>query len=305
MKINCGLLTQMGLRSRRCEKNSNEEIVDMYTQKDKSKENGFTTNGQESRAVANAIGQKKSKSEDGFGVVDNRSNTIPQIKISNSANQFVDSKNRVSQGKFVNQMKVAAGFVPANPAMFRAGGTTINGTAGQIYDGESGFTDKDKVIANNETSGSLTYKTTTGKRNTSDVSQNGLFGPQDARVVAPEVDHIVPKADGGSNDYSNARVVSKGENTNQGTGRPSNAQRLIAVYQDLNVSIGSQSKWISKGTGFTVNNYERLNIDKLNPLLTFQGGNDGHTDYSSVKKTELNQIRTIPTNQTKNDITIK
>lgn len=50
----------------------------MYAQVEKPKENSFPTKRQESRAVANAVTQKKSNVKQGFGFVDNRPESIIQ-----------------------------------------------------------------------------------------------------------------------------------------------------------------------------------------------------------------------------------
>ncbi len=53
----------------------------MYAQVEKQKENSFPTNRQESRAVANSTGLKKSKGKEGFGFVDNRPEAVAQRKL--------------------------------------------------------------------------------------------------------------------------------------------------------------------------------------------------------------------------------
>lgn len=71
----------------------------MYTQVNKSKQNSFPTNNrQESRAVANSVGQKKCSGKQGFGFVDNRPKAIAQTKIrilgNNHFSRSIQRENR-------------------------------------------------------------------------------------------------------------------------------------------------------------------------------------------------------------------
>lgn len=60
----------------------------MYERVEKSKENSFPTKRQESRAVANAVSQKRSGSESTFHFVDNRPEVIVQRKQQEMANSY-------------------------------------------------------------------------------------------------------------------------------------------------------------------------------------------------------------------------
>jgi len=53
----------------------------MYTPLNKSKENSFPTTMQESRAIANSVGQRKNNVMQGLGFVDNRPEAIVQRKL--------------------------------------------------------------------------------------------------------------------------------------------------------------------------------------------------------------------------------
>src|SRR5205807_2020181 len=56
--------------------------------------------------------------------------------------------------------------------------------------------------------------------NASDASKKQLLNPIEAAKIRPEIDHIVPKKEGGSNDERNARVLSQRENISPTTVRP-------------------------------------------------------------------------------------
>lgn len=218
-----------------------------------------------------------------------------------------------SRGKFINsfednrprkviQRVVAAGFVPSIPDAFRKF-TQIYGDKSHIYRGGERFYHVDKVINQNRVPGNITFTSASGSHNISDGSGNDLFYPTDARVFTPEVDHIVPQSEGGANDLSNARVLSKDENTSAWVTRPANNQREIRVYSKLNVNTASDGKY--GGLGFSKNCHDGLNVAELNALLDFQGQACTHADYSSIGKTHLNAITAIPNGKnTKNGIEV-
>ncbi|QOJ22634.1 MAG: hypothetical protein HRU78_02395 [Gammaproteobacteria bacterium] len=54
--------------------------------------------------------------------------------------------------------------------------------------------------------------------------------------IEPEIDHIVKREDGGANDYGNARVLSKSNNTNGNPTRPSRANQILRLYQNITLS---------------------------------------------------------------------
>jgi hypothetical protein len=61
----------------------------MYTPVNKSKENSFPTNMQESRAVANSVAQKKNNGKQSFGFIDNRPKATAQMKLTKMINSRV------------------------------------------------------------------------------------------------------------------------------------------------------------------------------------------------------------------------
>ena len=67
----------------------------------------------------------------------------------------------------------------------------------------------------------------------SDDDRSALISRANATLVAPEIDHIVPRASKGSNDMLNARVLSKGQNNAPGTARPTEgADEIRALWYE-------------------------------------------------------------------------
>ena len=81
----------------------------------------------------------------------------------------------------------------------------------------------------------------------SDDSGDTLLTPGDASDIYPEVDHIVPVADMGANDWKNARILSKRENNNGAPARPGVGARTLRTYQDLDIRSGTGDHDVSAG----------------------------------------------------------
>ncbi|MBQ4845277.1 HNH endonuclease [Pseudoalteromonas sp. MMG005] len=260
----------------------------MYEQMEKSKENKRIF-------VANSVVQKKR-----IDKKDRKCNGIQQSSgVAMMSNRYaLDSTDTV-----IIQRALRVGFVPATPGNFRGAHTTIFGIAGTAYDGGKGFTNKNAVINNNSQAGTLTVSNTDNAYNISDASNTALFNPTTARDVAPEVDHIVEKSEGGANDLSNARVVSKGENTDNTPLRPTNAQKRLALYEDLNVDVLATSTRMDAGTTYNFNSYDRLSVADINMLRAHKGLGTV-ANQAAVTKTVYNKMRGITKNVTKNDIRV-
>lgn len=133
----------------------------------------------------------------------------------------------------------------------------------------------------------------------SDVGMGPLLPADEAVKVAPEVDHIVPRAEGGSNSLNNARVLSKKQNNDPATARPANtlAQTAVRVYNDYKVTEG--------GVTTKYNDGDRLpNLGAINQFYEyatgFTLGNIGALD-----RTEMERIVSKPINKTRNGIKIQ
>ena len=69
----------------------------------------------------------------------------------------------------------------------------------------------------------------------SDHSEKSLLDRTSASDLDPEIDHIVPVADHGSNSYSNARVLSKSENNNDDANRPGDDDIVIRAHHAIRI----------------------------------------------------------------------
>jgi len=111
------------------------------------------------------------------------------------------------------------GWVPSNPGKWRAT-TTIAGNTPATKGG--GAFVCGTVEANNIVQAGTAAKKVTipAKHMLSDVSGAHMPTYQQARDLTPECDHIVETQEGGANDYTNARMITKAENNVPGTPRP-------------------------------------------------------------------------------------
>jgi hypothetical protein len=161
------------------------------------------------------------------------------------------------------QMK-RVGYVPSAPGTFR-GTTTLayNGTGvphgGKDFNG----TQTDAVRTNNNAGVGSTLLTvnSTAAHNKSDIGGAALMNRDHVSQVTPEVDHIVPKAEGGANDYHNARVLSKTQNTGGGglMARPNAGQKTLRAYEDITIGpTNGMASIISAGDAIDANDSDNL-----------------------------------------------
>jgi len=134
------------------------------------------------------------------------------------------------------QMK-RLGYVPAIPGHFRAT-TTIGYNASGVPNHDKAFNNSQRpnIYANNiANGGGAAPVLPAGIHPRSDVGGTALLDRSIVSPIEPEIDHIVPRADGGANDFDNARVISKTENTNGNVPRPSAAGRALRAYEAFSI----------------------------------------------------------------------
>ncbi|MDO1529998.1 DUF4157 domain-containing protein [Fulvimonas sp. R45] len=132
--------------------------------------------------------------------------------------------------------KVDVGYVPAVPGAFRTTTTIALLTGTPASDKPFSNTQRPLIYANNiANGGGAPPVIPAGNNPRDDVTNGGLLDRQIVTQVEPEIDHIVPRAEGGANDYSNARVLSKQNNVNA-MPRPNNAQKAFRLYEAINLS---------------------------------------------------------------------
>ncbi len=150
---------------------------------------------------------------------------------SNKSVQLAQSEKKVMQ-------MVNVGFIPTNPAIFRRT-TTIVGSIGTTMAGNKAFNNSQRpyIYANNVNNGGGNAPVVgPGQHPTDDWDNGALIDRNVVTPIEPEIDHIVKREDGGANDYGNARVLSKSNNTNGNPTRPSRANQILRLYQNITLS---------------------------------------------------------------------
>lgn len=117
------------------------------------------------------------------------------------------------------------GWVPSQPNTYRTTTTLVGSTAATsgnaVFGNRRYNVEADNVAQAGAGVGAVALP---ANHMVSDV--NGAAGAIDlptyvqAREISPECDHIVMDSEFGSNDYANARMITKGQNTNGATPRP-------------------------------------------------------------------------------------
>lgn len=133
--------------------------------------------------------------------------------------------------------RIAVGYAPTNPGNYR-NFTQLNGLEGSPA--------SDKPFHNGQRANILTNNVNKGGGNApligpgqhpiDDTSGGRLLDRTMATNYDPEIDHIVPRSEGGANDYNNARVISKANNLGGGVARPNNTQRVLRLYENITLS---------------------------------------------------------------------
>jgi len=148
----------------------------------------------------------------------------------------IDAGNFSGSSQAVQMKRL--GYVPANPGNFR--GTTTIG-----YADDSGTPSRDKPFNNSQRPHVYTNNVANGGgaapvllggiHPRSDVGGTALLDRSIATPIEPEIDHVVPRASGGANDFDNARVISKAQNTIGNVPRPSAAGRALRAYEAFSI----------------------------------------------------------------------
>lgn len=165
------------------------------------------------------------------------------------------------------QMK-RVGHTPIVPGAFR-GTTTIGYDGTGVPQGGKAFNGVQTANVrtdNFNNGGGAAPVIAPGNHNVSDVGGGGLIERNMVSQLEPEVDHIVPVASGGANDFDNARVLSKTQNAPGAFGipRPNAAQRSLRAYEDF--TVGPTGGLIS-----IVSNGDIMNANDAAGLATYAG----------------------------------
>ena len=130
---------------------------------------------------------------------------------------------------------IRAGFVPSNPNAWRkTTRLTTNANLGGIDGGNSFSAAQSEDVRDNNTGRAPNVALNLNATLADDADNTALLPRDVASQRAPEIDHIVPRAQWGANDSRNARVLSKDNNTGP-VGRPrlQQGEVRIAVYEDI------------------------------------------------------------------------
>jgi hypothetical protein len=253
----------------------------MYEQVKKPKKN-------KSRAIPNSVAQKKGNGQQGF--VDNRE----KVNIHNSTKG--DSK---SGGKNIIQRYIRAGYIP-NDGPF--GLDYTNAYNVQHPDGKTDFSQPRKVDEVNKNYAVAHPPAFTAiSPQISDSSGTGLVYIDDSSKLTPEVDHIVERRYGGSNDLRNARVVSKKENNDGAPARSAsydivsgNTVEMVEVKYDQ-----PNNKYDETGNSHSIDNKNVISDTGLKYLLAVNQKHDATSaDVTAFNYSlgHLNLIRGLNTN---------
>lgn len=135
------------------------------------------------------------------------------------------------------QFAIKAGLIPHAPDNHRlvTTGLSVNANLGSL-DGNKAFNNTQRAAIVNHNDAQVPMLTTSNEDRPlkDDVDTTALLHPQRSKQLAPEIDHVVPRAQHGANDVRNARVVSKDNNLNAGN-RPDEDNSNVAVYEPVTV----------------------------------------------------------------------
>jgi hypothetical protein len=188
------------------------------------------------------------------------------------------------------QMQINLGWVPTVPANWRKISTKTGKTA--ATDGFGKFGDKKGPLETNNIAQALAGHKNDAKllrvqvpKKTypiSDASEDPLFTYDKAKQFAPETDHIVKRAHGGSNDYENARLLSKAENNDaavthakpEAFGGPA-GETSLRIYTPLKIDVAAAHvAWFASANPSNLATGDALNLDQARALSIWSGQAD-------------------------------
>ncbi|WP_292996413.1 DUF4157 domain-containing protein [Nitrosomonas sp.] len=155
------------------------------------------------------------------------------------------------------QRIIHIGREPANPNAYRTI-TTINGSTPFHYGGGP-MNIAAGVYNNNRQNAGVPVVPVATVDGKSDHSSNSLLDRTWASNQTPEIDHIVPVLNYGSNSYNNARVLSKTENNNGVAARPGGgAINTIAHHRIQITDAGGYNHTVAQGGALDGNDLARV-----------------------------------------------
>lgn len=200
------------------------------------------------------------------------------------------------QGKYPVQ-RIVVGYVPTNPATFRTTTTIAYDGAGVPAPNKAfNNTQRPQIYANNLLHGGGAAPVVVGVNHaTEDIVPSAALMNRDAvSDIEPEVDHIVPQAQGGVNDNDNARILSKTHNTDGSASRPTNVQKSLRVYENVTIDDYPDS------TNYSDGNF--LHPSDIGALCDYANVSPGN--MSNISNADLAMIGAAPKGNTNKGITV-
>lgn len=199
--------------------------------------NSYTAN--KNQPVADAASKKHTGNQSANKFEDKRPEAVVQSKFQEMADNSAVGKNLTNFNNSVApiQRRIHVGNQPVNPDNWRSA-TRITGSNPAHYGGgrfgiHAGVYNDNAANAPGAIAAAM--PALGAGNNISDSSNSELLDRVDASDYTPEVDHIVEAQHFGSNSYSNARVLSKTENTNGVPARPVGAAIHTVAHHRIRI----------------------------------------------------------------------
>jgi hypothetical protein len=207
------------------------------------------------------IAQRKEDDEDKY------KNAV-QKKSNETGFTDVKSFSNISVSPVVQRI-IHIGREPVNPAAHRTRTTKVGSTPNHYGGGPMNITAG--IYTSNKAAGQAGATAVPAAQSdyVSDFSDQILLNRNWASQYEPQIDHIVPVADNGSNSYSNARVLSTSENNSAivDAARPKTLGVDVATTAHHKINI----KNAATGYNNTVNQGAQLNAADEAEITTFGG----------------------------------
>jgi hypothetical protein len=206
--------------------------------------------------------------------------------------------------------RINVGYIPTNAGQYRTV-TNLGGYSGDTVRGDKAFnnTQRGYVYGNNIANGgnNRAMPVPQGGIPGNDSTQNGagLMNREWASLYEPEVDHIVPRADGGANDYRNARIISKNNNTNGQMNRPNRNEQDLKLYtgitvnkwtpqqQNTNQQNTNQQQVQFQLNSYTLNGGSTLNQNHLDDIMTYGIGHTQQNVSMNLGNNTISQLENL------------
>ncbi|RUL68508.1 DUF4157 domain-containing protein [Dyella choica] len=201
--------------------------------------------------------------------------------------------------------RIRVGYVPTDPAAFRRRTNILGAPNDGIPQSDKNFNESQKeLIYLNNFNGPPPSQSTINvsePRPTDDSSGAMLINRKEVTKIEPEIDHIVPKDHGGSNDFRNGRVLSKANNTNTSTNRPSPTEKELRLYEPIWLS-GRMEDGSEYPEEHLVANATLTDLQAS--LLAKFSGYSGSSTATGLGKEGANAICRAPLNATQNNVRV-